>query len=1084
MINQFLMEKRCCSRLEKYVSDRVWSEPYAELRTNTRPRILNSRRKVTSTESGVTTTKYIYTATSGVLTGTGEQVGLPSGSSYYVYSIELNQFRSIKLNATEWVTLEEYCNASRTDIRIYGDEGIVLWRAGIYIKQDAHAEFVYIAVDSRMLHRCMDKFGVDDDGNRVVIEEADPSAVYFTKYVESDYSADNRVKCIKFDKYAINNLKRGVSDIPSDASIMFCNGRVLTGSLSKVIAEGDYVECIVDADVVSDPEFYIDRNDGPIYEVDGKSRLLVHIPRAYNPKNIILTYNVCDVYILPKSVTTLMQLTGYYNQNSGVYFHIGDRRNVIHQLTHNDFSIDLDLLDSIASNAGVDFKRDSDGNSTGTLDYVIKVVVRLYIKKNAPDITLRENYEGTFSLAKVSYGAVRDANYIDLLYSDSHDDEKIVKLLLNDSEYYEYNMYFWTAAHLEKNNFYSKAMMQRVGPTTSNDDNVGFYRAPTEKKYISGKEYFQSYSDERRVEKSAAHEDLGNGVVELGVDTNYSTLSPEAGAPIDDGSLEFKLRDGVRVDEGTQCRHCGLFDSCAGGGRRHDEETNEVMDAFTAFLCPEFSYRSINDYVKILGYYHTLSLICKRVTTYYIKSLPDDTLENISVLGSLPYTVNGETIDVTVGEHKTLSRKNMITVVTPLALYDLDYNEFYPIVYLNGTKIDSGNVEVIGFVNYDIPGLKECHWTYTPTFGENIMWEEDQRRLLIKLNEEEVTLKQGDYITIEVLPQPEDDYIKAVGSTETKFNLAEYEDNLTAEIPEYAFQPIGTADKDDIDLKSSELVYLNGKQLVAGIDYTAFSEYAEGDLQTIIQNIQYLKTENNVVNYTTTTDVTIGSAKGFVVGNWIPWNGISPFWFDNLSVLTVGGRVCSNFGFWYSGLDIRGEAHQNGEPYMVRTLVPKSVLDMMSTADNLEAREDDDAKYVKLRKFFERETSGLGYRAVIPYSHKVYSTYMLAIINDLLEGIIDFELYLDKNDFLNQFDPTKESSIPIEKRREYEKIKKYDVVFSDTGLSDNDIRFADVYPVYHNFDINSNKLKRKIDYLVTMLSRTDEIRHREHINVR
>ena len=107
MINQFLMEKRCCSRLEKYVSDRVWSEPYAELRTNTRPRILNSRRKVTSTESGVTTTKYIYTATSGVLTGTGEQVGLPSGSSYYVYSIELNQFRSIKLNATEWVTLEE-----------------------------------------------------------------------------------------------------------------------------------------------------------------------------------------------------------------------------------------------------------------------------------------------------------------------------------------------------------------------------------------------------------------------------------------------------------------------------------------------------------------------------------------------------------------------------------------------------------------------------------------------------------------------------------------------------------------------------------------------------------------------------------------------------------------------------------------------------------------------------------------------------------------------------------------------------------------------------------------------------------------
>ena len=175
---------------------------------------------------------------------------------------------------------------------------------------------------------------------------------------------------------------------------------------------------------------------------------------------------------------------------------------------------------------------------------------------------------------------------------------------------------------------------------------------------------------------------------------------------------------------------------------------------------------------------------------------------------------------------------------------------------------------------------------------------------------------------------------------------------------------------------------------------------------------------------------------------------------------------------------------------MVRTLVPKSVLDMLSTEDNLAARNDDDAKYAKLRNFFEHSDNNLGYRAVIPYSHKVYSTYMLAIINDLLtvdsEGqpLIDFELYLDRDEFLNQFDPNRESSIPMEFRRKYEKIKKYDVVFSETGLSDSDIRFVDIYPVYHNFDINSNKLKRKIDYLVTMLSRTDEIRHREHINVR
>ena len=213
-----------------------------------------------------------------------------------------------------------------------------------------------------------------------------------------------------------------------------------------------------------------------------------------------------------------------------------------------------------------------------------------------------------------------------------------------------------------------------------------------------------------------------------------------------------------------------------------------------------------------------------------------------------------------------------------------------------------------------------------------------------------------------------------------------------------------------------------------------------------------------------------------MVGNWIAWDGISPIWFDNLSLLIVGGRVCSNFVFKYSGLDIRGVSHENGEPYQVRTLVPKMVLDMMSTQDNAALRTEDDDKYRSLRNYFDKMAVTRGFRALIPYSHKIYSVYMLKIINDYLEGILDvpgrddhdFEMYVDRQAFVNQF-------------ANYEYLKKYDVVFNGS-ISDDDLRFVDIYPIYHRFEIGTNRLKRKIAYLVEMLTPSDAMRHREHIN--
>ncbi|MBO4734962.1 MAG: hypothetical protein J5614_01070, partial [Paludibacteraceae bacterium] len=69
MSDRFSITQRCCSWLEKVVFDRVWNEPYAEFRTNTRPRILNGMAEVSIgfSQSGEELTRKIYTPSAGVL---------------------------------------------------------------------------------------------------------------------------------------------------------------------------------------------------------------------------------------------------------------------------------------------------------------------------------------------------------------------------------------------------------------------------------------------------------------------------------------------------------------------------------------------------------------------------------------------------------------------------------------------------------------------------------------------------------------------------------------------------------------------------------------------------------------------------------------------------------------------------------------------------------------------------------------------------------------------------------------------------------------------------------------------------------
>ena len=190
-------------------------------------------------------------------------------------------------------------------------------------------------------------FYVDDGSGNPVKERYDPSAIYLTKYFESDYSADNTVVSRALTAVDINKIRVHRTDpIPDGTTLALYDGQLVSGSYINNFKIGHNFEYVIDRDVVS--TITLDRSSDtcPIYEnLDGKKRLLVHVPLADNKDKYLITYNTCDVYLIPQRMNRIYTLANKPKEISGVYVHQCERGENFHQLTFNDFSIDLDLLD-------------------------------------------------------------------------------------------------------------------------------------------------------------------------------------------------------------------------------------------------------------------------------------------------------------------------------------------------------------------------------------------------------------------------------------------------------------------------------------------------------------------------------------------------------------------------------------------------------------------------------------------------------------------------------------------------------------------------------------------------------------------
>lgn len=180
-------------------------------------------------------------------------------------------------------------------------------------------------------------------------------------------------------------------------------------------------------------------------------------------------------------------------------------------------------------------------------------------------------------------------------------------------------------------------------------------------------------------------------------------------------------------------------------------------------------------------------------------------------------------------------------------------------------------------------------------------------------------------------------------------------------------------------------VYVNGKELVPGIDYTATpTRDADGNLgftEVVIaaQEMLVPGSQGNWVEIVSHTDRVMADEGGHVTHNRVSYDRSLNLWQPGLSRLVVDGLAQAepiNDAAWLTPTT----EVDNGRPYRVITTLPHDTAVLL--ADYSDAV--DNTRLQLIDRYFQRVPTPASGIVVVPASHRLYSPYLTAIINDLV----------------------------------------------------------------------------------------------------
>ena len=867
-------EKLCCEAVHRYLFENVYNEPVSEYRINIRPKLVKTTSAV------------------GSLSLVGRNLLLPTTDEpFYVWVMAAQDFSvGLTLPSEEWVDTATICNTYKTLVHMYGVNGYMFQKANVYLRYNRSRSLIYVAAKKPMVKKCIPVQQLNE--------------CYLTIYYDSDVPNDVTVTSIyvetsrKLTEYQrqIDNAWATIKD--ACQLTVFKNGMEVTDiNNTPTLKIGDYIDIIVDKNIQF--SFEIDlttTNENPVFysEEDKAYKQLLHIPRALNPDNKVITHNTCDFYVR-KALS---------NTTQGLYLHRAAKDRSVTQVTHNDMAVQLFVLDAYR-----DYLK--------TQEIKLYCVVRIHEKDNH---------------------LVRDANFIDLLYNDIHDDEDIINILVGKGPK---QIPWWKAEVTEKSNYV---------------------------KY--------------------------------------------------------------------------MFDT------------------------PDFADPSeIDGYVKALGYYQVVNLLCHRINEITITDAYTGTLTY-----HLPVIYHGlEVVPVVYLNGKVLRREyvsyvnhgnDLISITVDNKIVTKPGDKLTTVLYVTGdNSIYHFSPEIATLsitVPYSSPSvyMKSALTARDALPGVGADYREVWIKLNVGTNKYVAETNEDDSTTITFnfeLVGSEfmicNDYCSYVQT----INLADYTtDGKTIAIPARSTFK-GSIDPCPILNFSNLSLYLNGSYLVKGIDYYVNDVTDEqGNLamrEVVIQTMDHFNEEGDdnldiIYNVAEVED----NSNGFVIDGELRDNTPVNLYFENISLVHVDGKLVRDLD--YKGVYIELPEDPNrpqGQIFEIQTALPELVRNYLN---KYTVNEDYDRIKIMNEYFYELIHKHKDF-LVLEGKHRIYSTF----INNLLYDIVHGSLTLVDDPDISRFQTQIE---------EYLYLKDKDITFA--GL---DQRFMDFYPQYVNYEVDPTT-KALLDRIIAL----------------
>ena len=234
------------------------------------------------------------------------------------------------------------------------------------------------------------------------------------------------------------------------------------------------------------------------------------------------------------------------------------------------------------------------------------------------------------------------------------------------------------------------------------------------------------------------------------------------------------------------------------------------------------------------------------------------------------------------------------------------------------------------------------------------------------------------------------------------------------------------------------IVFLNGKYLIKDLDYVVAELRDHNNnfigRKLVIQNFQYLQESNNKVEFFITSAETENAVHGFVIDDKAYNENELALLFDNMSVIHIDGHLEHNAINKGSYIQLPVTKYRQGAPFECSTALPSMVKAFIDYY-----HENDDLSRIEiLNEYFYGKKPPYPDKIILNESHKCYSVFTAPVIRDIVNGTSNITLDPDTDRFIKQL-------------IDYRQFRDIDLVYNNKL----DLRFVDVYPHYRNFEVDN-----------------------------